>query len=188
MVSLNQTKAGGYVARKGIPLDVRDDYKRLYGQRREAIFSCPSGTSKAEAKAQFGEWLAREENRIDSLRRRARGEGISLTRKEALGLAGEWYCWFIGKHQAEAENDKEAELKWWTVWSCFLDELEDLAPPWFQRATGRTWDDWRRWIGEEDDPVVKARMRAIVADFARSSQFLSDKGLVLAADARDFNR
>src|SRR6516164_9516679 len=122
MVHLKRTPTGGYKARKGIPADVRDNYQRLYGQRREAVFSRPSGMPAAQAKTEFSEWVAREESRIESLRKRARGEGISLTRKEALGLSGEWYRWFVGKHQAAAENDKEAELGWFFIRGSFLDE------------------------------------------------------------------
>jgi integrase len=181
MVQLERTQAGGYKARKGIPADVRDEYQRLYGQRREALFSCPPGTPKPQAKADFGEWVAEVENRIDSIRKRARGEGISLTRKEALGLAGEWYRWFVAKHQRNAENDKAAELGWWSIRGAFFDELEQLAPLWFRQKEGRTEQDWR-WI---DDTAVRPKVRAIIADYAHTAQFLADRRLVLTAEARD---
>jgi len=182
MVHLKRTPTGGYKARKGIPADVRDNYQRLYGQRREAVFSRPSGMPAAQAKTEFSEWVAREESRIESLRKRARGEGISLTRKEALGLSGEWYRWFVGKHQAAAENDKEAELGWFFIRGSFLDELEELAPRWFRKKIERTENDWRQWI---DDPAVSAKARPIVADYGHTAQFLADRGLVLTTDGRD---
>ena len=91
MVSLKRSNSGRWTARKGIPADVREEYFRLYGQRREALFSAAKDSSHAEAKVLLAEWIAQVETRIDAIRKRARGEALPLTRKEALGLAGEWY-------------------------------------------------------------------------------------------------
>ena len=38
MTSLKRSKSGSYTARKGIPKDVRAEYKRLYGPAWEAQF------------------------------------------------------------------------------------------------------------------------------------------------------
>jgi hypothetical protein len=38
MVALNRNKAGEWIARKVIPADVREAYKRHYGVGREALF------------------------------------------------------------------------------------------------------------------------------------------------------
>ena len=64
MVELVRAKGGGFIARKGIPADVRDDYGRLYGVRWEAQLRIPSGTPIPFAKSQHGEWLAEIETRI----------------------------------------------------------------------------------------------------------------------------
>jgi hypothetical protein len=58
MVSLTTGKTGEYVARKAIPADVRAEYKRRHGVSREAILKVSWGTSKAQAKALHGQWLA----------------------------------------------------------------------------------------------------------------------------------
>jgi hypothetical protein len=45
--------------REIIPADARADYKRLYGVGREVILRVPAGTSRAQAKAQLGQWHSR---------------------------------------------------------------------------------------------------------------------------------
>ena len=182
MVSLKRSKSGRWTARKGIPADVREEYSRLYGQQREALFSAAKESSHAEAKVLLAEWIAQVETRIDAIRKRARGLGLPLTRKEAHGLAGEWYRWFVGKHQEHAENSERAGLGWWVEEGLFLDDLEELAPRWFREKLGRTDDDWQRWINE---PSVRPDARAIIADYARAAQFLADKGLTLTQAACD---
>jgi hypothetical protein len=78
MVSLTTSKTGEHVARKAIPADVRAEYKRLHGVSREAILKVPRGTSKAQAKALHGQWLAEVETRIERIRAAAKGEGEPL--------------------------------------------------------------------------------------------------------------
>jgi hypothetical protein len=182
MVSLKRSKSGRWTARKGIPADVRGEYFRLYGQRREALFGAPEGCSHAEAKVLLAEWIAPVETRIDAIRKSVRGEGLPLTRKEALGLAGEWYRWFVGKHQEFAENTEGAEAGWDVEGSNFVDDLEELAPLWFREKSGRTDDDWLQWINE---PSVRPAVRAIIANYAHTDQFLTDKGLTLSEAACD---
>jgi hypothetical protein len=153
--------------------DVRDEFFRLYGQRREALFSAAKENSHAE-------WIAQVETRIDAIRKGTRGEGLPLTRKEAFGLAGEWYRWFVGKHQEYAENNQTAELGWSVEQDRFLDDLEELAPLWFREKLGRTDDDWLQWINE---PSVRPTVRATVAECAHTARFLSDRGLTLTEAA-----
>lgn len=52
----------------------------------------PAGTSKAQAKALHGQWLAEVETRIERIRAAAKGTGQPLTQRNVLALAGEWYC------------------------------------------------------------------------------------------------
>ena len=70
MVALSRAADGRWFARKGIPVDVRDEYARLYGVRREAHLKFPAGTPHHEAKARRGEWEAEIETRIATLRAR----------------------------------------------------------------------------------------------------------------------
>jgi hypothetical protein len=99
MVSLKGSKTSGWIARKGIPVDVRAEYKRLYRVAREAILRVPSGTSEAQAKAQLGQWQAEVETQIERIRAAAKGQGQPLTQRSALALAGRWYSWFVARHE-----------------------------------------------------------------------------------------
>ncbi|MGZ5867843.1 MAG: hypothetical protein ACXWKC_20955, partial [Xanthobacteraceae bacterium] len=118
MASLIRSKSGAYAARKGIPKDVREEYLKLYGQAWEALFLAPAGLSHAEAKARHGEWLSEIESRVAAIRSAGRGEGLSLTKKEALALAGEWYRWFVARH----EEDPGEPMQWWWQRANFRDD------------------------------------------------------------------
>jgi hypothetical protein len=95
MVALSRIADGRWFARKGIPEDVREEYARLYGLKREAHLKLPADTPRHEAKAKLGEWVSEVETRIATLRARRNGEGQPLTRPNAYALAGRWYNWFI---------------------------------------------------------------------------------------------
>jgi hypothetical protein len=88
MASLQRTSSGAYKSRKRIPDDVRADYKRLYGQALEAKFYLAPGATEGRARQRHAEWLAEHEGRVKAIRAAQRGEGIDLTPKDALGLAG----------------------------------------------------------------------------------------------------
>ena len=90
MASLTKDrKTGDWVARKGIPADVREEHQRLYGQRWEALFRAKAGTPYPEARRLFTDWLAEAEGRIKTLRDAARGEGRSLTLRERQAGKGQ---------------------------------------------------------------------------------------------------
>lgn len=91
MVGLNRAADGRWFARKGIPEDVREDYQRLYGTKREAHLKLAADTPKHEAKARLGEWEAEVETRIATLRAQRNSEGQPLTKLNAIALAGRWY-------------------------------------------------------------------------------------------------
>ena len=87
---LAPTNRGGFIARKVIPFDVRDEYAKLYGQRNEERLNTgPLPVSLARAKHR--EWSSEIEARIANIRAARKGEGRTLTPKEARALAGEWY-------------------------------------------------------------------------------------------------
>ena len=98
MVRLTLAPSGAYRARKRLLRDVGEEYARLYGPSLEAKFSAPASTKPHRAKQLFGEWLAEVEGRIAAIRAQRKGEGISLTPRQARALAGEWYEWFIARH------------------------------------------------------------------------------------------
>jgi integrase len=176
MASLKRSKSGAYTARKGIPKDVREEYQRLYGQGWEARFSAEAGMSPSAAKASLGEWLAEIESRIGSIRSTRTGEGQSLTRMQTLGLAGEWYGWFVARHE-DAPGDVER-------WEDLLNDLQGeelaLAPAGFQGIE----TDIRDWAWTQA-PKVRARMRPVISETAKVGEFLASKGLVLSTDARN---
>jgi hypothetical protein len=87
MVSLNRAADGRWFARKGIPEDVREDYRRLYGHKRGAHLKLADDTPKYEAKARLGEWEAEIETRIATLRAQRNGEGQPLAKLNAIALA-----------------------------------------------------------------------------------------------------
>ena len=101
MVALNRAADNRWFARKGIPEDIREEYARLYGQRREAQLKLSADTPKHEAKARLGEWQAEIETRIATLRAKKNGEGQPLTKLNAIALAGRWYRWFVGQHESD---------------------------------------------------------------------------------------
>lgn len=133
MAALIRTKSGEYLARKGIPSDVREAYARMYGHKWEAQLRLPASTSKHEAKTKHGEWLAEVETRIATLRATTRGEGQPLTRLNAIALAGRWYTWFVGLHEGDPGSpDKWRLLSDQLVWDILHREARRISrePKW----------------------------------------------------------
>ena len=124
MITPRRSKSGSIKVRKGIPRDVRAEYQRLYGPGWEAKYSVPAGTRAQEAKARISEWSAEIETRIATIRAAKSGQGQSLTQRQAFALAGEWYVWYVGRHE---ENPGTPE-KWNDLWVALIDRLEDHAP------------------------------------------------------------
>ena len=97
---LAPTREGGFIARKVIPFDVRDEYAKLYGQRtEERLNTGPMPVLLARAKHR--EWSSEIEARFANIRAERKGEGRTLTPKEARALAGEWYGWFTARDGGE---------------------------------------------------------------------------------------
>jgi hypothetical protein len=59
----------------------------------------PASTSKAQAKAQLGQWQAEVETQIEPIRAAAKGEGQPLTKLNAL--AGRWHLWYVARHEGD---------------------------------------------------------------------------------------
>ena len=110
MVTLRQDGKGNFSARKRLPDNVREEYGRLYGARFEAKFFAPASIGTHNAKQKFREWEAEVASRIAVIRAAQRGEGTDLTHKDAVGLAGEWYNWFVARY----ENDPGRPERWET--------------------------------------------------------------------------
>lgn len=175
MTALKRSTNGGHSARKSIPQDVRVEYQRLYGASWEAKFSSPPDVKNADAKARFAEWLSEIETRITTLRAIKAGEGQPLTKLNALALAGEWYVWYVAKHQ---QADQSSE-HWRTLSDVyFWDVLMAEAPQGFNelRPHERDWE----WMKDAD---VRIKLRPLIAEEAQTALFLAHKGIVLNTDA-----
>jgi hypothetical protein len=117
MPKLKRFKSGAFSARKVIPKDVRDAYCKQFGGGWEERFYAQAGTPLGEAKRALNDWLAEIERRVAAIRDDASGKGRTLTPREALGLADEWYQFWRGKRPdgqlgllAEAANDPDAQF------------------------------------------------------------------------------
>jgi len=99
MITPRISKSRSIIHRKGIPEAVRAEYQRLYGQRWEAKLTLPAGMKSHETKVRISEWTAEVESRIAAIRAAQRGEGQSLTQRQAFALAGDWYNWYVGRHE-----------------------------------------------------------------------------------------
>jgi len=122
LVSMSRAKSGAYSVRKAIPADVRDGYERLYGQRWEAKLTLRASMRPQEAKAKQAEFVATVETRIRAIRDANAGRTRSLSEREALALAGEWYRWYVDQHE---DNPGSAER--WEDLGEGLDVLLDRA-------------------------------------------------------------
>ncbi|GMO42391.1 hypothetical protein [Bradyrhizobium sp. TM233] len=175
MVALNRAADGRWFARKGIPEDVREDYQRLYGTKREAHLKLAAGTPKHEAKARLGEWEAEVETRIATLRAHRNGEGQPLTRLNAIALAGRWYLWFVKQHEADPGKPGYwkglGDIMVWEV-------LRPHAPDSFEEDP-RSDPDWN-WAKEPD---VREAVRPLIAEEARVATFLASEGKALNPSA-----
>jgi integrase len=164
---------GGFIARKVIPSDVRDEYAKLYGPRtEERLNTGPLPLSLARARHR--DWSSEIEARIANIRAARKGEGRALTPKEARALAGEWYHWFTARmavHNwpADVWEDYQAQVRF---------ELYGPA-----MAGGVfSGDPLEFW---EHNAAMRERVRPLIADEAKSNQFLAAKRLALDAASRD---
>jgi hypothetical protein len=140
---------------------------RLYGVSREDTLTVPVGTRPAEAKVRISEWTAEVETRIATIRAAQKGERQSLTQRQAFALAGEWYVWYVGRHEENPGTPKQ----WNDLWVALVDHREDHAP---DEVFEHGWRDLDRWTRL---PQVLDGIRAQIADEAKTAQFLASKGM-----------
>ena len=170
---LAPTQKGGFIARKVIPFDVRDEYAKLYGQRTEERLNT-GPLPVAIARAKHREWSSEIEARIASIRSARNGEGRMLTPQQARALAGEWYHWFIARM---ATHNWQAD-----VWEDYQTQIySELYGPAMAGGvfSGDPLEFWER------DEGMRERVRPLIADEAKSNQFLAAKQLVLATASRE---
>ncbi|MGB9391894.1 MAG: hypothetical protein WCB70_18180 [Xanthobacteraceae bacterium] len=120
------------------------------------------------ARAKHREWSSEIEARIANIRAERKREGRTLTPKEARALAGEWYYWFTARMAA---NNWPANV--WEEYEAHV--RSELYGPAMAGGvfSGDPLDFWER------DSGMRERVRPIIADEAKSQQFLADKRLTL---------
>ena len=177
MSGLKRSPSGAYGARKVIPKDVRVAYASRFGLAWEEKFYLSSAVSEHEAKARFGEWLAEIETRVAQLRARNAASPLPLTRREAHGLAGRWYVWFIEKH----EQDICTPGHWKNLGDTLIwDVIRPQAPIDYEmRPTGDRHWDWKA------RPDVRNAIRPAIAAEAKTANFLAEQAISLTPNALD---
>nr|WP_049961972.1 hypothetical protein [Methylobacterium sp. B34] len=173
MTSLNRATNGDWFARKGIPKDVREAYKRAYGVSQEERFRRPASLSTGTAKAELRDWDATITSRIEALRASARGDGRGLTHREAHGLAGQWYSWFVGRHQDEPGEPER--------WEHLHEQLEDACHRLVGQSVGAPDDDDE----QPASPAARRHVRATVTELGHVATFLGEQGIRLTQEAAD---
>jgi integrase len=177
MVALKRSKGGAFTARKVIPADVREEYVRLYGVAWEEKLRLPPETPMHEAKARCGEWLAEIETRIGKLRAAKSGQGQPLTRQNAYALAGRWYSWFVALNEKDLRTPKH----WRSLGDNLIwDVIYPHAPDEYHAASKEdpSWD-WKL------HPEVRAEIRPVISEEARTASFLLEQGIALTPDANN---
>lgn len=175
MAALSRASDGRWFARKGIPEDVRVEYQRLYGVKREAHLKLPADTPWHEAKARKAEWEAEVETRIATLRAQRNGKGQPLTKLNAIALAGRWYNWFVKQY----ESDPGPARVWRELSDLFVWEVIGPEAPDSYEEDPRSDPHWD-WAKE---PEVREAVRPRVAEQARVATFLASEGIALNATA-----
>jgi len=171
MVCLRQDARGNYVARKRLPDDVKEEYKRQFGAGSEAKKTWPASTDRKLVERLFHEWLADVEARIAAIRAMQKGEGIPLTRLQARALAGEWYDWFIARHP---DNDREH-------WELLRDQVYDAL----RDGVGeKRWEQCKEPELWRADEKLRKAVRPVLADVGETAQFLATKKIVPDNKAR----
>jgi integrase len=170
---LKTLKSGAVIARYAIPTDARDEYRRLYGKGREERWRAEPGAPEwGRRKQLYGEWVAEISKRIEAIRAAKRGESIDLSRKDAAALAGEWYNWFVARHDSSPGKPE----RWDTALWLFVDELQQFAPDEVRAEPMRDLE-WTR------EPETRAGIKPVVAGLGLSAQFLATKGIRLTNQA-----
>jgi hypothetical protein len=124
MAHLQQKPNGSYSARRRLLDDVREEYGCRYGARFEAKFSAPASVGRLVAGQKFRAWDAEVTQRIETIRRMLRGEGIDLDREQAAALAGEWYNWFVARHEKEEADPVAYDEAVWDI----IEAMRGFAP------------------------------------------------------------
>lgn len=167
MTTLRRDRNGRWFARKGIPKDVREAYKAAYGVSQEARFTRPAWLSAGRAKQEFREWDADVSSRIENLRAKLRGEGETLTQRQARALAGEWYNWFVALHEEDPGHADD-----------WLARGAEVLDTYAMYGAGAVED-----ADSEPSPMALRRVRQLLMARSDVSGFLGQRNIVLTEEA-----
>jgi hypothetical protein len=156
-------KSGAFKDRIRLPEDVRREYQALYGPAWEEKFRSAAGTPPDKARAEHAAWAAKVKGRISRLRDNKSGKGVDLTQRQADALAGDWYRWFVEKHQ---DNPGQAR-QWAELYDVWSNSLIDVAG---DPETGDI---------DMQTPEVREELHPPLAHDAQTDKFLTDRGVVL---------
>jgi hypothetical protein len=167
MTTLSRRNNGDWFARKMIPEDVKAAYKAAFGVAYEARFRAPSATRADAAKQRFRDWDTEITSRIERLRAEASGEGLpTLSHRRAHTLAGEWYVWFVARHEEEPGQPED-----WDI----VAETYETSLTKFNRA-------------EDDEsprtPVERRSVHRALTSLGRVEEFLHGRNMALSAEAK----
>jgi hypothetical protein len=171
--AVKKNKNGAEIVRIAIPVDVRDEYARLYGRRWEERWRPKAGQSPADQKRGCADWIGEINRRIATIRAARRGEGIELSHKDALALAGEWYTWFVTPREDAPGDPAHWDQLFWQL----IEAMEQHAPPEVREQPQHDLS-WAR------DPDVRDGIRPVLADFGHTAQFLAGRGIPLTNEAQ----
>jgi hypothetical protein len=132
--------------------------------------------SAVQARARHREWLSEIETRISNIRAERKGEGSTLTQKEARALSGEWYNWYVARH---SESSLSTEY-WEGCLEAFVNQIF-YGAEYHREPADPYWDLSREW---ETNYEARGPARAMAADCAETSQFLHSKRITLEPASR----
>lgn len=132
MAKLERTSSGTWKSRKVIPADVRD----AYGKREEKP-TWPATLTSSEARAAFGEWLGRVEQRIADLRQLQKAGSVTLSEKQVRALAGRWYHSLVAEY-----GDNPGDALGWEMAQEAVQPDDDE-------------ESWRRYMAGDERPDVR---------------------------------
>lgn len=174
---LTPNNSGGWFARKRIPEDVRGAYGNLYGVTWEERLTLGPMTP-ANAKARLRDWLNEVEGRIANIRAERNGEGQSLTPVQARALSGEWYRWYVERHQARPQSAQHLEFFRDQINGALTDAVDPYRDP--RDPERQEIDDVLRI-----EPEAQAEIRPMLADWCETAQFLAARRIALDNASRD---
>jgi len=115
----------------------------------------------------FSEWQADIDNQIKAARAKQRGEARDLTQKEAFALAGAWYCWYT----TTCDDNPGDASHWAKLHEILWDRLIDVAGDYETREI------------DFEAPEVREQIHPLLADEAKTAQFLASKGEAMTPTA-----